>query len=104
MERWCAQRALLTRAGISTAKLSWLFGRPKNEFMRPLIGLWNDAIRDAPIRIHVGELPTTPGTSGAFRQRIDAELQFLSRNGIGSSRRSLCRSASRLLCGQVRRR
>lgn len=74
MERWCAQRALLTRAGISTARLSWLFGRPKNEFMRPLIDLWNDAIRDAPIRIHVGELPTTPGTSGAFRQRIDAEL------------------------------
>jgi len=58
MERWSAQRALLTRAGISTAQLSWLFGRPRNEFMRPPTDLWNDVIRDAPIRIHVGELPS----------------------------------------------
>lgn len=74
MGRWSAQRALLTRAGISTAQLSWLFGRPKNEYMRQLTDLWNDVIRDAPIRIHVGELPATPGTSAAFKQRIEAEL------------------------------
>jgi hypothetical protein len=79
MERWYAQRALLTRAGISTAQLSWLFGRPKSEVMRPLIDLWNDVIRNAPIRIHVGELPATPGTSDAFKQRIDAELTAFKR-------------------------
>jgi hypothetical protein len=78
MERWSAQRALLTRAGVSTAELSWLYGS-KNEFMRPLTDLWNEVIRDARIRIHVGELPTTPGTSNAFKERIEAELTAFKR-------------------------
>ena len=42
--------------------------------MRPLTDLWNDVIRNAAIRIQVGELPTTPGTSDAFKRRIDAEV------------------------------
>jgi hypothetical protein len=79
MERWHAQRALLTGTGISTAQLSWLFGRPKNEFMRPLTELRDDVIRDSPIRIHVGELPTTPGASDIFKQRIEAELTVFKR-------------------------
>jgi hypothetical protein len=74
MQRWHAQRAVLTRAGISADQLCWLFGRPKNEYLRPLMDLWNEVMRQAPVRIHLGELPSVPGTSDAFKQRIDAEL------------------------------
>ncbi len=80
MERWHAQRALLARAGVNTAQLSWLFGRPKNQFMRPLTDMWNDAIRRAPIRMHVGTLPTSPGGSAGFKQRIVAELTVFKQN------------------------
>lgn len=75
MERWHAQRALLRQSGIDSAKLSWLFGRPNDVYMRPLTDMWNDIIRNTPLRMHVGELPTTPGSSAAFKERIDAELE-----------------------------
>ena len=74
MERWYAQRALLTRSSISTAQLSWLFGRPKSDFMNPLTDMWDQVIRNAPLRIQIGELPVTPGSSAVFKQRIDTEL------------------------------
>jgi hypothetical protein len=45
--------------------------------MRPLTDMWNDVIRDTPIRIQVGELPATPGSSAGFKQRIETELTAL---------------------------
>jgi hypothetical protein len=74
MERWYAQRALLTRSATNTAQLSWLFGRPKSDIMRPLTDMWDGVIRGAPLRIQVGQLPVAPGSSAAFKQRIDSEL------------------------------
>lgn len=74
MDRLFAQRAMLKRSGITTAQLSWLFGQPKSDIMRPLTDFWDDVIRDTPLRIQVGELPASPGSSAAFKQRIEAEL------------------------------
>jgi hypothetical protein len=74
IERWSAQRALLTRGIITTAGLSLLFDRPKNEFMRPVADMWKGVIRETPIRVHVGELPATPGSSAVFKQRIESAL------------------------------
>jgi hypothetical protein len=74
MERWSAQRALLTRSQLTTAQLSWLNGRPKGAAVRSLVDMWDGIIRQAPLRMQVGELPSTPGSSAAFKQGIDAEV------------------------------
>jgi hypothetical protein len=79
MERWYAQRALLTRSSLSTAQLAWLFGVPKSRIDNPWPELWDNVVRTAPLRVQVGELPTTPGSSDAFRKRIDAELTAFQR-------------------------
>ena len=42
--------------------------------MRPLVDMWDGIIRQAPLRMQVGELPSTPGSSAAFKQSIDAEV------------------------------
>jgi hypothetical protein len=80
VERWSAQRALLTRGVITTAGLSLLFDRPKNEFMRPVADTWKGVIRETPIRVHVGELPATRGSSAVFKQRIESALADFKRD------------------------
>jgi hypothetical protein len=74
LARRVAQRALLKHTGISTTQLAWLFGRPKKLAIKPLAEFWNEVMREAPIHIHVGELPATHGGSAAFGERITAEL------------------------------
>jgi hypothetical protein len=79
MERWYAQRALLARSRLNTAHLCWLMGRPKGDVMDPLHDTWDSVIRGTALRVNVGELPSTPGSSAEFKRRIDAELTTFKR-------------------------
>ncbi len=72
--RWQAQQALLKSGSITTAQLAWLFGLPNNEFMSPITDLWDEVIRDSPLRLQIGELPTKVGQSGAFINRVDTSI------------------------------
>jgi hypothetical protein len=73
-ERWNAQRALLRRAALDTPQLWWLYA-PRDNFGRSFGDFWNEVVSKTPLRIQIGQLPTKPGTSSAFVQHVDQQVQ-----------------------------
>ena len=74
MTRWSAQRALLKRSGVNIPKLSWMYGRPKNILTSYGTDMWAGLVSGSKLRLQVGELPITAGSSDAFKQNIMNEI------------------------------
>lgn len=74
MMRWSAQRALLGRSGIAIPILGWMYGRPKGAMSILPPDEWARLVGQSKLRLQLGDLPSTPGSSGAFRRRVEEEI------------------------------
>ena len=74
MLRWSAQRALLGRSGIDIPVLAWMYGRPKGATSILPPEEWAKLVGRSTLRLQLGDLPITPGSSGAFRRRVEEEI------------------------------
>lgn len=74
MVRWSAQRALLGRSGVNIPVLSWMYGLPRGIPIGIDKGMWASLIGESKLRLQVGELPITTGSSSAFRQKVVDEI------------------------------
>lgn len=72
--RWNAQNSALAYASVTTGSLAWLFDVPRRGIFNPFPKQWDTMFRSAPLRIELGELPTKPGESTQFKQRVQAEV------------------------------
>ncbi|MES0009261.1 hypothetical protein NKK52_31960 [Mesorhizobium sp. C277A] len=74
MLRWSAQRALLGCSGIDIPVLGWMYGRPEGS--TPILppDQWALLIGRSKLRLQLGDLPITPGSSGAFKRRVEEEI------------------------------
>jgi hypothetical protein len=74
MVRWSAQRALLGRSGVNIPVLSWMYGLPRGILIGIDKGTWASLIGESKLRLQVGELPISTGSSAAFKQKVDEEI------------------------------
>ena len=74
MVRWYAQRALLKSSGVNIPILNWMYGRPKGIPTGFGQEKWASFISASKIRIQVGELPITKGSSDVFKQNVLKEI------------------------------
>ncbi len=74
MVRWYAQRAMLKSSGVTIPVLNWMYGRPKD--IPTVFGQerWASLISASKIRLQVGELPITKGSSDVFKQNVSKEI------------------------------
>jgi hypothetical protein len=74
MLRWSAQRALLERSGIDIPVLAWMYGRPKGATSILQPDQWAQLIGQSKLRLQLGDLPINPGSSGAFKRKVEEEI------------------------------
>lgn len=74
MNRWYAQRALLSRSPVDIPVLTWLYDRPKGALFRLPGDTWAELVGGSKLRLQIGELPSEKGSSDAFRMRISEEV------------------------------
>ncbi|MDX7660893.1 hypothetical protein SJ554_00270 [Enterobacter asburiae] len=74
MVRWYAQRAMLKSSGVTIPVLNWMYGRPKDITTGFGQERWASLIRASKIRLQVGELPITKGSSDVFKQTVSKEI------------------------------
>lgn len=74
MVRWSAQRALLGRSGVDLPVLGWMYGRPKAATSILSPEGWADLIGQSKLRLQLGDLPMTSGSSAAFKRRVEEEI------------------------------
>ncbi|WP_204370058.1 hypothetical protein [Klebsiella michiganensis] len=74
MVRWYAQRALLKSSGVTIPVLNWMYGRPKDIPTGFGQEMWASLISASKIRLQVGELPITKGSSDEFKQNVSKEI------------------------------
>src|SRR5262245_57947712 len=75
MKRWQVQRSFRRDTALTTKQLSWLYGLPNPTFMASLGNVWEEVVRTTPLRIQIGELPTRPGSSDAFIEHVDEQVE-----------------------------
>lgn len=73
MSRWYAQRALFKK-GVNISVLRWLYGRPKGILPNSGNDMWAELVSRSKLRLQVGELPITSGSSGTFKQNVLKEI------------------------------
>ncbi|PEN23625.1 hypothetical protein CMQ96_14345 [Klebsiella sp. MBT K-1] len=74
MVRWYAQRALLKSSGVTIPVLNWMYGGPKDIPTGFGQEMWASLISASKIRLQVGELPITKGSSDEFKQNVSKEI------------------------------
>lgn len=74
MVRWSAQRALLGRSGIDIPVLGWMYGRPKGDTSVLPPKEWARLVGQSKLRLQLGSLPISPGSSSTFKSRVDEEI------------------------------
>lgn len=74
MVRWYAQCAMLKSSGVTIPVLNWMYGRPKDILTGFGQERWTSLISASKIRLQVGELPITKGSSDVFKQNVSKEI------------------------------
>ncbi len=74
MVRWNAQRALLGRSGVDLPVLGWMYGRPRGAMSVMSPEGWAEMIGKSKLRLQLGDLPMTRGSSDSFKRSIDDEI------------------------------
>ncbi|MCL6379416.1 hypothetical protein EXT57_18905 [Pectobacterium brasiliense] len=72
--RWHAQRTLLKSSGVNIPILNWMYGRPKGIPTGFEKEMWARLVRESKLRLQVGELPITSGSSDVFKQNVLKEI------------------------------
>lgn len=72
--RWYAQRALLQSSGVTIPVLNWMFGLPKGIPKGFRQEVWAGLVSASRMRIQVGELPITKGSSDVLKQNVSKEI------------------------------
>ena len=74
MTRWYAQRALLKSSRVTIPVLNWMYGRPKGIPTGLEKEMWAKLVSASKLRLQVGELPITRGSSDVFKQNVLSEI------------------------------
>ncbi|MCL1030193.1 hypothetical protein [Serratia silvae] len=75
MTRWYAQHALLKSSGATIPVLGSMYGRPQATATGLGKEIWAELLGKSKLRLQVGELPITSGSSTMFKQKVLNEIK-----------------------------
>ena len=70
MVRWYAQRALLNSSGVTIPVLNWMYNCPTGVEKER----WASLVSQSKLRLQIGELPITKGSSDVFKRNVLEEI------------------------------